>query len=109
MDLVLIVSLDGLEKEKVIKTKIGKRTIQDSEPISLYEAINWYAELSSGDPYFRRINQTSTIEKEVNHGTKWAREVWEMISYGIRYYVVTEDEANRIIGTRPYPQDEEYY
>ena len=107
MDLVLIVSLNGLEKEEIIKTKIGRRTIDDSKPVTLNETINWYAEFSAGEPCFRRINESSAIEKEADQNTKWAREVWQHRSYGIRYYVVTEHEANKLIETHPYQDDED--
>jgi len=102
MDLVFIVSINGLEKEEIIKTKVGRRMVQDSEPISLNETIMWYAEFSAGDPSFRRIDQTSVLVEEADQDTKWVRNVWEKKAYGIRYYVITEDEAKRLINTHPY-------
>jgi hypothetical protein len=106
MDLVLMVSLNGLKNEEIINTKIGRRNNPDSQPVSLNETIKWYSEFSVGDSGFRRIDQTSTVGSEVDKGTKWAREVWKNESYGIRYYVVTEDQAKSLIATKPYSSEE---
>ena len=54
MDLVLIVTLNGLEKQEVVKTMVGKRTRGDSEPVRLDEVIEWYSEFSSGCSGFNK-------------------------------------------------------
>ena len=97
MDLILIVSLDGLEKQRVIKTRVGRRTNKDSEPVSLNETINWYTEFSEGDSGFREIQECSTLQKEADLNAQWARNVWEKPSYGISYHVVTQEEAKKLI------------
>jgi hypothetical protein len=100
MDLVLIVSLNGLEKQEVVKTIVGKRTRQDSEPVRLDEVIDWYSEFSSGCPGFNRINYSSLIGAEADSNTRWASQVWGKSSYGISYHVVTPEEARKLIETK---------
>lgn len=97
MDLVFLVSIGGLEKGRYVKTRVGKRTKSDSEPVTLNEQVDWYAEFCSGDGGFRRISERTTIQQQSDLNCAWARNVWGKVSYGINYYVVTEDEAKRLI------------
>lgn len=108
MDLVLIVTLNGLEKQEVVKTMVGKRTRGDSEPVRLDEVIEWYSEFSSGCSGFNKTSYSSILGAEADSNTRWASDVWGKSSYGISYYVVTPEESRKLIETRGgYPLDDD--
>lgn len=102
-----MVKINGLAEQEIILTKVGRRVMPDSEPLSLSELIGWYAEFSSGDPGFRRVDTKSTLASETDKYTKWARQVWEKSSYGISYHVVTHEEAKRLVDSRKCVEDDD--